>query len=96
MIRKPKCFDPSKFSLSDFFFGKKRRRKRFTDDWDDWDNVENVTMANVEVEHDECENFQMPDISSLSFSDIARFKSRMETEGFTMALGKIFVKLGIL
>ena len=27
VIKKPKCFDPSKFSLFDYFFGKKRRRR---------------------------------------------------------------------
>eukprot|EP00090_Calanus_glacialis_P005513 TRINITY_DN14271_c0_g1_i1.p1 TRINITY_DN14271_c0_g1~~TRINITY_DN14271_c0_g1_i1.p1 ORF type:complete len:913 (+),score=178.94 TRINITY_DN14271_c0_g1_i1:65-2740(+) len=33
VVKKPKCFDPSKFSLFDYFFGK--RRKRNTEEEDD-------------------------------------------------------------
>jgi len=34
VIKKPKCFDPSKFSLFDYFFGKRRKRS-IEDDEDD-------------------------------------------------------------
>lgn len=71
VIKKPKCFDPSKFSLFDYFFGK-RRKKRSAD-------------SSTE---DECANMEMPDLSGYSFADLAEFKLRMETEGFSASLGE--------
>ena len=73
VVKKPKCFDPSKFSLFDYFFGKKRRRRRSVDDEDE----------------DECADVEMPDLSAHSFTDLAEFKVRMETEGFSVSLGEI-------
>ena len=32
VVKKPKCFDPSKFSLFDYFFGKRKKRSADADD----------------------------------------------------------------
>ena len=74
VVKKPKCFDPSKFSLFDYFFGKKRRRRRSVDSQDG---------------EEECGDVEMPDLSAHSFADLAEFKVRMETEGFSVSLGEI-------
>ena len=74
VVKKPKCFDPSKFSLFDYFFGKKRRRRRSADGQDG---------------EEECGDVEMPDLSAHSFADLAEFKVRMETEGFSVSLGEI-------
>ena len=42
VIKKPKCFDPSKFSLFDFFFGKKRKKR-----WTEWDDDEDDDFVQV-------------------------------------------------
>ena len=76
VIKKPKCFDPSKFSLFDYFFGKKRRRR-------------SVDGANGADGEEECADVEMPDLSAHSFTDLAEFKTRMETEGFSVSLGEI-------
>ena len=72
VVKKPKCFDPSKFSLFDYFFGKKRRRR----------------SVDEEEGEDECADVEMPDLSAHSFTDLAEFKLRMETEGFSQSLGE--------
>ena len=95
VIRQPKCFDPSKLSLYDYFFGKKRRR-RWTD-WEDEDEEDDffVVQTNNEtnVADDECKDVELPDISSIissgvSLSDLTEFKTRMETEGFSLSLAE--------
>ena len=74
VIKKPKCFDPSKLSLFDYFFGRRKRRRRSVD--------------GAEGE-EECADVEMPDLSAHSFTDLAEFKVRMETEGFSQSLGEI-------
>ena len=40
-------------------------------------------------DEDECANFQPPDLSNYSWTDLASIKYRMETEGFTPDLGEV-------
>ena len=96
VIKKPKCFDPSKFSLYDYFFGRRRRRRdtEFTD-WDDdeddgfFDDVDNHTATIIEntITMDECANIQVPDLSRFSFAELASIKMKMDQEGFSLSLG---------
>ena len=39
VIKKPKCFDPSKFSLFDYFFGKRRKRSLEDEEEDECSDV---------------------------------------------------------
>ena len=97
VVRKPRCFDPAKFSLYDYFFGRRRRRRSTEDDFfaddeeDDFfddDNSTSIVTSVSDSEDPECANMKVPDLSAFSLSELAEIKSRMETEGFSLALGE--------
>ena len=45
VVKQPKCFDPSKFSLFDYFFGK--RRKRSAEEEEDDDECSDVKLPDL-------------------------------------------------
>ena len=99
VVKKPTCFDSSKFSLIDYFFRKRSKKSVDEEDYnfDDFSlsfdedkprgSGEEETEEFDEID-EECRDVAMPDLSSLSYAELAGLQQRMQEEGFTQQLAE--------
>ena len=86
-MSKPKCFDDSYLKYLSLFG---RRRKRSDDFFgnDDWFNEDEN-----EFESNECENLNLPNLTSTQIAGLLPLAEKYKSEGFSLDVGRFLKAL---